>query len=95
MNNYNYSKELNPNNIYPSINFNKIKKQLKLISDTNEFKDYGSLFLLKNHQFAVSVNKIGKVYVFYNDIEKDEYSHTLESIEHIFKTEASDFKIIN
>lgn len=89
MSNLKNKKELRPNQIFPYINFNHVKKQLRTISD--DYVDFGSVFLIKNKNISVSVNEFGKIILFYNHYDENEITDSISFIEDVFKQQINEF----
>jgi len=85
--------EFHPKEIYPNLNFTQIKSRLSLLTDNHE--DYGSLILLKHDDFAISINSIGKVILFYDVYNKQMINKTLNIIEDAFQEEVCRFEILH
>lgn len=77
-----------PSSVYPDLDFSKVK--YKLIEFAKDYIDYGSLFLMKNDRVNITINKNGKIVVFYN--EEDEFEDILSNIENTFKCQVSEFR---
>ncbi|NJA28656.1 hypothetical protein GSQ33_01750, partial [Clostridioides difficile] len=53
-------KSFYPNNIYPAIDFLKIKRQLKSIYK-NDLSDCGSICIIERKDYSISINSIGEI----------------------------------
>lgn len=73
-----------PSKIYPGINFPLLKSQLRSLSD--EYKDYGSLFLIEGQEFSISINHIGKIVCYYSEYDMVKFNKLISEIENIFKS---------
>lgn len=91
MGNLKNKKELRPNQIFPYINFNHVKNQLRSISDN--YIDFGSVFLIKNNNISVSVNEYGNTILFYNQYDESEINDSLFFIEDAFKQQINEFSL--
>ncbi|HEK8842968.1 TPA: hypothetical protein STX52_000108 [Clostridioides difficile] len=58
-------KSFYPNDIYPKIDFLKIKRQLKSIYK-NDLSDCGSICIIEKEHYSISVNSIGEVNIYYD-----------------------------
>lgn len=69
-----------PSPLYLNIEFEPIKADIAKIS--HDTLDYGSIILLKEKDYSVSVNKIGKITVYFNNVQPDK--SLFEKIKEIF-----------
>ncbi|MCC0650849.1 hypothetical protein, partial [Clostridioides sp. ZZV15-6598] len=58
-------KSFYPNNIYPKIDFLKIKRQLKSIYN-NSLSDCGSICIIERKDYSISINSIGEINIYYD-----------------------------
>lgn len=80
--NYRFTKQINPKYHYFNINFNDIKTYLALIY--NNIIDYNSLVVIKRDNYFFTVDKLGHITFYYNDITKEEIKSVVLSINDIF-----------
>lgn len=85
--------EFVPNEIYPYINFSSIKSEL--ISLYGDHEDYGSILVLKYKDYHISINKIGKITIFYNVYDQKEIKFISDLIERTFKNEIKEFHFVH
>lgn len=90
---YRKSELFYPRKIYLDLDFEEIKNYLKRTS--LNFDDYGSLLVLKEPDLILSVNKIGKIEIFYNDVSKERINNSIDKIEDIFRGFIDDFMILH
>ncbi|CCL00282.1 TPA: hypothetical protein JD074_15445 [Clostridioides difficile] len=90
-----YDKSFYPNNIYPKINFLKIKSQLKNINYIYESDliDCGSICIIENENYALSINSIGEISIYYNKEYKNKIQIIVDEIEQLFKSQIKNFSI--
>ncbi|HAU5241107.1 TPA: hypothetical protein OLX94_002390 [Clostridioides difficile] len=90
-----YDKSFYPNNIYPKINFLKIKSQLKNINYIYESDliDCGSICIIENENYALSINSIGEINIYYNKEYKNKIQIIVDEIEQLFKSQIKNFSI--
>ncbi|GMK81690.1 hypothetical protein JSCD7_00570 [Clostridioides difficile] len=88
-------KSFYPNNIYPKINFLKIKSQLKNINYIYESDliDCGSICIIENENYALSINSIGEINIYYNKEYKNKIQIIVDEIEQLFKSQIKNFSI--
>lgn len=77
-----YTKQIEylPNPLYVNIEFEPIKAEIAKISE--ETLDYGSLILLKEKEYTIGVNKLGKITVYFNNTQPEK--SVLDKIREIF-----------
>jgi ureidoglycolate hydrolase len=80
-----------PNHIYPSLNFNTIKKSFKDLS--NDYRDFGTIITIKNEELMISINNKGKTDIYYNNINDEALTSEVKKIESLFKEQIIDFKL--
>lgn len=90
---YQNSQIFYPKSVYLDLDFNVIKENLKLI--VPNYSDYGSIIVLKDDQYYYSVNDIGKVEVFYNELDNIQIEKSIKRIESIFRIFVDDFRIVH
>ncbi|MCW0761901.1 hypothetical protein OKR31_14335 [Clostridioides difficile] len=73
-------KSFYPNNIYPKIDFLKIKRQLKLIYK-NDLSDCGS------------INSIGEINIYYDSRYENKIQSIVGEIEQLFKYQVENFSV--
>lgn len=85
-----------PNDIFPKLNFAKIKHDLKDLSlwqDSSLIEDFGSILIIENDSYYVTINNIGKIKIGYDCIDKTCIDEIVDNIEVIFKEQAQSFNI--
>ncbi|MCC0728761.1 hypothetical protein KGF36_08455 [Clostridioides sp. ZZV14-6009] len=89
-----YDKSFYPNNVYPAIDFLKIKRQLKLIYK-NDLSDCGSICIIERKDYSISVNSIGEVNIYYDSKFKQCVQDVIKDIEGMFKSQIKSFYLID
>ncbi|HFL3270324.1 TPA: hypothetical protein ACG3I2_002332 [Clostridioides difficile] len=87
-------KSFYPNNIYPQIDFLKIKRQLKSIYK-NDLSDCGSICIIERKDYSMSVNSLGEVIVYYDSKFKQCVQDAIRDIELMFKSQIRSFYLID
>ncbi|HBF0031418.1 hypothetical protein QQO69_07660 [Clostridioides difficile] len=84
-----------PNNIFPSLDFTKIKAQLKNINYIYESDliDCGSICIIENENYALSINSIGEINIYYNKEYKNKIQIIVDEIEQLFKSQVKNFSV--
>ncbi|GED55187.1 hypothetical protein EDM54_02160 [Brevibacillus borstelensis] len=82
-----------PHKTYIRLNFEAIK--LSLMKLCEEFIDYGSIFVLKEKDYWISVNDLGKVEFFYDQLSENQKINSIANIENVFRSYVDDFKIVH
>ncbi|MBY2478258.1 hypothetical protein KWV16_15385 [Clostridioides difficile] len=85
-------KSFYPNNIYPTIDFSKIKRQLKSIYK-NDLSDCGSICIIERKEYSVSINSIGEINIYYDLEYEDKIQSIVDEIEQLFKSQVKNFSI--
>ncbi|HGL5965260.1 TPA: hypothetical protein ACKFJN_003856 [Clostridioides difficile] len=86
-------KSFYPNNIYPKIDFLKIKRQLKSIY--KNLSDCGSICIIERKDYSLSVNSIGEVNIYYDLKFKQCVQNAIRDIELMFKSQIRSFYLID
>lgn len=86
-----YNKSFYPNDIFPRLDFSKIKKQLKLID--NDPSDFGSICIIEKEHYTISVNSIGEINVYYDLEYENKVYRIVYEIEKLFKSQVGRFSI--
>lgn len=86
------NKSFYPNNIYPTIDFLKIKSQLKSIYK-NDLSDCGSICIIEREDYSISVNSIGEITVYYDLKYENKIQNVVDEIEQLFKSQVKNFKV--
>ena len=81
-----------PKNIYLDLDFDKVKSDFNKLN--TDCQDFGSIIIIKNPSTTVSINDIGKVQIFYDNINQSELNNNIKDIEKIFQNQINDFEII-
>ncbi|MDL0163106.1 hypothetical protein [Clostridioides difficile] len=89
-----YDKSFYPNNIYPTIDFLKIKKQLKS-TYKNDLSDCGSICIIERKDYSISINSIGEVNIYYDSKLKQYIEDAVKDIELMFKSQIRSFYLID
>lgn len=89
-----YDKSFYPNNIYPAIDFLKIKRQLKSIYE-NDLSDCGSICIIERKDYFISINSIGEVNIYYDLKFKQCVQDAVKNIEEMFKSQIRSFYLID
>lgn len=87
-----------PNDIFPRLNFTKIKNDLKDLSlwqHSSLIEDFGSILIIENDSYYVTINNIGKIQIGYDFIDTKYMNEIVNNIEIIFKEQAQSFNIKN
>ncbi|MDO0426763.1 hypothetical protein KLN95_17635 [Clostridioides difficile] len=87
-------KSFYPNNIYPKIDFLKIKRQLKSIYN-NSLSDCGSICIIERKDYSMSVNSLGEVIIYYDSKFKQCVQDAIRDIELMFKSQIRSFYLID
>ncbi|HBG4840126.1 TPA: hypothetical protein KQF09_003251 [Clostridioides difficile] len=87
-------KSFYPNNIYPQIDFLKIKRQLKSIYK-NDLSDCRSICIIERKGYSLSVNNIGEVNIYYDLKFKQCIQDAIRDIELMFKSQIRSFYLID
>lgn len=81
-----------PNKTYFRLDFEAIKSGLMRLS--KESQDYGSVFILKEKDCWISVNELGKIEFFYDEIPENQQD-SIANIENVFRGFVEDFRILH
>nr|UWI51879.1 hypothetical protein NZ312_09255 [Clostridioides difficile] len=87
-----YDKSFYPNNVYPAIDFLKIKRQLKSIYK-NDLSDCGNICIIERKDYSISVNSIGEINVYYDLEYENNIQSIVDEIENLFKSQVENFSI--
>ncbi|MCC0657715.1 hypothetical protein IC175_14190 [Clostridioides sp. ES-S-0123-01] len=85
-------KSFYPNNIYPAIDFLKIKRQLKSIYK-NDLSDCGSICIIERKEYSISINSIGEINIYYDLEYENKIQSIVNEIEQLFKSQVENFSI--
>ncbi|NMS89856.1 hypothetical protein HGQ85_07925 [Clostridioides difficile] len=87
-----HDKRFYPNNIYPAIDFLKIKKQLKSIYK-NDLSDCGSICIIERKEYSISINSIGEINIYYDLEYENKIQSIVDEIEQLFKSQVENFRV--
>ncbi|HBF2829417.1 hypothetical protein JY783_18815 [Clostridioides difficile] len=87
-----YDKSFYPNNIYPKIDFLKIKRQLKSIYK-NDLSDCGSICIIERKDYSISINSIGEINIYYDLKYENKIQNVVDEIEQLFKSQVKNFSM--
>ncbi|MDI7818603.1 hypothetical protein AB8L61_17290 [Clostridioides difficile] len=87
-----HDKSFYPNNIYPTIDFLKIKRQLKSIYK-NDLSDCGSICIIERKDYSMSVNSIGEINIYYDLKYENKIQSVVDEIEQLFKFQVKNFSV--
>lgn len=87
-----YDTSFYPNNVYPAIDFLKIKRQLKS-TYKNDLSDCGNICIIKRKDYSISVNSIGEINVYYDLEYENNIQSIVDEIENLFKSQVENFSI--
>ncbi|MFL8710133.1 hypothetical protein Q3304_05170 [Clostridioides sp. GD02377] len=87
-----YNKSFYPNNIYPAIDFLKIKRQLKSIYK-NDLSDCGSICIIERKDYSISINSIGEINIYYDSRYENKIQNVVDEIEQLFKSQVKNFRV--
>ncbi|ENY8602711.1 TPA: hypothetical protein KPF65_002916 [Clostridioides difficile] len=85
-------KSFYPNNIYPQIDFLKIKRQLKSIYN-NSLSDCGSICIIERKDYSISINSIGEINIYYDSRYENKIQSIVGEIEQLFKSQVKNFSV--
>ncbi|KPI46120.1 hypothetical protein KW95_20370 [Clostridioides difficile] len=85
-------KSFYPNNIYPTIDFLKIKRQLKSIYK-NDLSDCGSICIIERKDYSISINSIGEINIYYDSRYENKIQNVVDEIEQLFKSQVKNFSV--
>lgn len=85
-------KSFYPNNIYPKIDFLKIKRQLKSIYN-NSLSDCGSICIIERKDYSISINSIGEINIYYDSRYENKIQSIVGEIEQLFKSQVKNFSV--
>ncbi|MCC0720606.1 hypothetical protein [Clostridioides sp. ZZV14-6105] len=85
-------KSFYPNNVYPAIDFLKIKRRLKSIYK-NDLSDCGSICIIERKEYSISVNSIGEINVYYDLKYENKIQNVVDEIEQLFKSQVKNFSV--
>ncbi|HBG7748022.1 hypothetical protein [Clostridioides difficile] len=85
-------KSFYPNNIYPAIDFLKIKRQLKSIYK-NDLSDCGSICIIERKDYSISINSIGEINIYYDSRYENKIQNVVDEIEQLFKSQVKNFSV--
>lgn len=85
-------KSFYPNNIYPAIDFLKIKRQLKSIYN-NDLSDCGSICIIERKDYSISINSIGEINIYYDSRYENKIQNVVDEIEQLFKSQVKNFRV--
>ncbi|MFL8713047.1 hypothetical protein Q3304_19920 [Clostridioides sp. GD02377] len=87
-----YDKSFYPNNIYPAIDFLRIKSQLKSIYK-NDLSDCGSICIIERKDYSMSINSIGEINIYYDLKYENKIQSVVDEIEQLFKSQVKNFSV--
>ncbi|MGO0882613.1 hypothetical protein ACTPDI_07470 [Clostridioides difficile] len=87
-----YDMSFYPNNVYPAIDFLKIKRQLKS-TYKNDLSDCGNICIIERKDYSISVNSIGEINVYYDLEYENNIQSIVDEIENLFKSQVENFSI--
>ncbi|VIG13614.1 Uncharacterised protein [Clostridioides difficile] len=87
-----HDKSFYPNNIYPTIDFLKIKRQLKSIYK-NDLSDCGSICIIERKEYSISINSIGEINIYYDSRYENKIQSVVDEIEQLFKYQVKNFSV--
>ncbi|MCC0697819.1 hypothetical protein [Clostridioides sp. ES-S-0048-02] len=87
-----HDKSFYPNNIYPTIDFLKIKRQLKSIYK-NDLSDCGSICIIERKDYSISINSIGEINIYYDSRYESKIQSIVGEIEQLFKSQVKNFSV--
>ncbi|MCJ0438819.1 hypothetical protein H3T74_01770 [Clostridioides difficile] len=87
-----HDKSFYPNNIYPTIDFLKIKRQLKS-TYKNDLSDCGSICIIERKDYSISINSIGEINIYYDSRYENKIQSIVGEIEQLFKSQVKNFSI--
>lgn len=67
---YEHRAVFSPSQLYPDLNF-KLLKEYLYNKINGDIIDYGSIVVISNENYSVSINNIGKIIIFYNKLNQD------------------------
>ncbi|ENY8915045.1 TPA: hypothetical protein KOO43_000465 [Clostridioides difficile] len=85
-------KSFYPNNIYPQIDFLKVKRQLKSIYK-NDLSDCGSICIIERKGYSISINSIGEINIYYDSRYENKIQNVVDEIEQLFKSQVKNFSM--
>ncbi|CZR99128.1 hypothetical protein CDFC105_70475 [Clostridioides difficile] len=85
-------KSFYPNNIYPQIDFLKIKRQLKS-TYKNDLSDCGSICIIERKDYSISINSIGEINIYYDSRYENKIQNVVDEIEQLFKFQVKNFRV--
>ncbi|MGO0904899.1 hypothetical protein ACTPC6_03910 [Clostridioides difficile] len=86
------NKSFYPNNIYPAIDFLKIKSQLKSIYK-NDLSDCGNICIIERKDYSISINSIGEINMYYDSKYENKMQNVVDEIKQLFKSQVKNFSI--
>ncbi|MCC0716536.1 hypothetical protein IR152_14520 [Clostridioides sp. ES-S-0108-01] len=87
-----HDKSFYPNNVYPAIDFLKIKRQLKSIYK-NDLSDCGNICIIERKEYSISINNIGEINIYYNLEYENKIQSIVDEIEQLFKSQVKNFSV--
>ncbi|MGX4591618.1 hypothetical protein ACWJU5_16060 [Clostridioides difficile] len=85
-------KSFYPNNIYPKIDFLKIKRQLKS-TYKNDLSDCGSICIIERKDYSISINSIGEINIYYDLKYENKMQNVVDEIEQLFKSQVKNLSV--
>ncbi|MCC0697757.1 hypothetical protein [Clostridioides sp. ES-S-0048-02] len=77
---------------YPTIDFLKIKRQLKSIYK-NDLSDCGSICIIERKDYSISINSIGEINIYYDSRYENKIQSIVGEIEQLFKSQVKNFSV--
>lgn len=88
---YKNEKIFYPIEFYYSIDFNFIKEKLK--NHNEKYIDYGSIFVVEKKDYMLTVNEVGKIDIFYDDLDEKTILDTAKNVESLIKSQVKTFSL--
>ncbi|MCJ0407879.1 hypothetical protein JY794_14425 [Clostridioides difficile] len=87
-----HDKSFYPNNIYPTIDFLKIKRQLKS-TYKNDLSGCGSICIIERKDYSISINSIGEINIYYDLKYENKMQNVVDEIEQLFKSQVKNLSV--
>lgn len=89
---YVHNRVFQPSNLYYNINLQMVKNRLN--KEQMNFKDFGSIIIIKKQEYMMTLNNLGSIEIFYDKYDKNLFDTQVQKMEDILREQISDFKLL-